>query len=50
MVRAVRAEAAHPSGVLTQRKPLTAAPVHWGLLYGFALLALLSHLSLIHIS
>jgi len=46
MVRAARAEAAHPSGVLTQRKPLTAAPVHWGLLYGFALLALLSHLLL----
>ena len=27
-------------------RPLTAAPVRWGLLYGFALLALLSHLLL----
>ncbi|HEY5214682.1 MAG TPA: metal-dependent hydrolase, partial [Acidobacteriaceae bacterium] len=28
------------------RRPLTAAPVRWGVLYGFALLALLSHLLL----
>ncbi|HXS11566.1 MAG TPA: metal-dependent hydrolase [Acidobacteriaceae bacterium] len=27
-------------------RPLTAAPVHWGLLYGFCILALLSHLLL----
>jgi len=27
-------------------RPLTAAPVHWGLLYGFVLIALLSHIFL----
>ncbi len=32
------------SGQPLSRKPLTAAPVRWGLLYGFTLLALLSHL------
>lgn len=31
---------------LRLNRPLTAAPVRWGLLYGFALLALLSHLLL----
>jgi inner membrane protein len=30
----------------TNAKPITVAPVRWGLLYGFALLALLSHLLL----
>jgi inner membrane protein len=46
MVRAARAEAAHPVDELHVRKPLTAVPVRWGLLYGFALVALLSHLLL----
>jgi inner membrane protein len=44
--RAARAEAAHPTDSSHIRKPLTAAPVRWGLLYGFTLLALLSHLLL----
>jgi inner membrane protein len=33
----------HPT---TRPKPLTAAPVRWGILYAFALIALLSHLLL----
>ena len=44
--RAARAEATHPVDALHVRKPLTAAPVRWSLLYVFALLALLSHLLL----
>jgi len=46
IARAERAEAARPVDALHVRKPLTVAPVRWGLLYGFALLALLSHLLL----
>jgi inner membrane protein len=46
LARAARAEAAHPTGSSQIRKPLTVAPVRWGLLYGFTLLALLSHLLL----
>ena len=38
--------AAHASEHHAKREPLTHAPVRWGLLYGFALLALLSHLLL----
>jgi inner membrane protein len=38
--------AAHASEHHGKREPLTHAPVRWGLLYGFALLALLSHLLL----
>ena len=46
MSRASRVAAMHPADTLHVRKPLTAAPVRWDLLYGFALLALLSHLLL----
>ncbi len=38
-----------PTGLTTDQpivRPLTAAPVRWGLLYGFVLIALLSHLLL----
>jgi inner membrane protein len=38
--------AAHASEAHAKHEPLTSAPVRWGLLYGFALLALLSHLLL----
>jgi inner membrane protein len=41
--RSTGADVPHPARVA---KPLTAAPVRWGLLYGFALLGLLSHLLL----
>jgi inner membrane protein len=44
--RASRDAATHTTDALHVQKPLTAAPVRWGLLYGFALLALLSHLLL----
>jgi len=44
--RAAREEAAHPTDASHIRKPLTAAPVRWGMLYGFTLLALVSHLLL----
>jgi inner membrane protein len=44
--RAMRGAAAHPADALHVLKPLTAVPVRWGLLYVFALLALLSHLLL----
>ena len=46
LAQAARAEAAHPKDGSHLRKPLTAAPVRWGLLYVFTLLALLSHLLL----
>jgi inner membrane protein len=39
----VRRESAHPQ---VRAKPLTVAPVRWGMLYGLALVALLSHLLL----
>jgi inner membrane protein len=44
--RASRRQAAQPPDTSKVRKPLTAAPVRWGLLYGFALIGLLSHLLL----
>jgi inner membrane protein len=47
---AIRAAAAppHPAPATDQTivRPLTAAPVRWGLLYGFVLIALLSHILL----
>ena len=46
MARAARTAAASPTESRRVRRPLTAAPVRWGELYGFALLALLSHLLL----
>ena len=47
-VRRARAEAERPcaSGDSAIARPLTAAPVRWGLLYGFVLIALVSHLLL----
>ncbi len=39
-------EVAGASGGLRGARPLTVAPVRWGLLYGFVLIALLSHLLL----
>ena len=42
----VDASAPGVSGDSAIARPLTAAPVRWGLLYGFALIALLSHLVL----
>jgi inner membrane protein len=46
VARAAKAAAARPPDPSRQAKPLTAAPVRWGVLYGLALLALLSHLLL----
>ena len=46
IARAARIPASVHSSASVTRKPLTAAAVRWGLLYGFALLALLSHLLL----
>jgi inner membrane protein len=45
-IRVRRAASARISDTKSKLTPLTAAPVRWGLLYGFALLALLSHLFL----
>ena len=44
--RVYRARAVASKGVSGKPRPLTQAPVRWDLLYGFALLALLSHLLL----
>jgi len=44
--RRARVAHAQPANDWQRHKPLTAAPVRWGLLYGFTLLALLSHLLL----
>jgi inner membrane protein len=46
VARAAKADAARPPDPSRQAKPLTAAPVRWGVLYGLALVALLSHLLL----
>jgi len=46
LARAARTAAASPPESQRVRRPLTAAPVRWGELYGFAMLALLSHLLL----
>jgi inner membrane protein len=44
--RAAKRIAALPADSSRTMKPLTLAPVRWGLLYGFALIGLLSHLLL----
>jgi inner membrane protein len=46
LARQNHAHAVRPQNEQRLRRPLTAAPVRWGLLYGFTLLALLSHLLL----
>ena len=46
VARATKRFAALPPDPLRAKKPLNAAPVRWALLYGLALLALLSHLLL----
>jgi inner membrane protein len=46
LARAAKIQAALPPDPRRIMKPLTAAPVRWGALYGMALVALLSHLLL----
>jgi inner membrane protein len=46
VARAAKTEAARPPDPSRVARPLTAAPVRWGVLYGLALVALLSHLLL----
>jgi len=46
VARAAKSAAARPPDPSRVARPLTAAPVRWGVLYGLALVALLSHLLL----